>query len=91
MARLMRVALLREFGRGQQDDVRRAEHRQRRGRAGEHGELEAEMLGDARRQRIEHRGRVDAFVAVQYRAKRLAAGPPLHRKSSLCRCRSRRK
>ena len=71
-----------EFGRGQDDQVRRAQHHQRCGRAGEQADLEAEMLGDARRQQVEHGRRVDACVAVQKRAKLFVAGQPLHSRLS---------
>ena len=36
------------------------------------------MLGNSRRQRVEHRSRADAFAAIQYRAKSIPLRRPLH-------------
>ena len=67
------IGLVGELGEGQHDQVGRAEHRERADRAGEHADLEAEILGDARGDRIEHRARMDAAIAREDRAEALRA------------------
>ena len=72
------VGLLREFGQREHDDVGRAEHRERRDRAGEHAGLEAEILGDARRDRVEHRARINATRSRDDGAQPLPSVSPIH-------------
>ena len=49
------IGLRGEFGQRQQDQVGIAQHGEGTDRTGEHADLEAEFLGDARRDRVEHR------------------------------------
>ncbi len=72
------MRLLGEFGEGDQGQVRRAQHHQGGDRAGEHAEFETEVCGDAGRNRIEYRGRMNASLALQYRAQALASFIPSH-------------
>jgi len=73
------MGLIGEFGEREHDDVGRAEHGERCDRAGEHADLEAQVLGDARGDRIEYRSRVHAFVTGQHGAQAAAAlGPTRH-------------
>ena len=55
-----------------------AEHRHRGDRAGEHADLEAKVLGDAGRDGIKHRARMDATLAGEKGAELLALWCPVH-------------
>ena len=72
------VGLARELAQGEHDQVGRAEHGERGRRASEHADLEAEILGDAGRDRIEHRAGMDAALACEDGAEALAAVGPMH-------------
>ena len=72
------IGLRGEFGEREQDDVGRTEHRERGDRPGQHAGLEAEILRDARGDRIIDRCRMDAAPAVERGAKALASIGPVH-------------
>ena len=59
--------LLRQFGQRQHDQVGRAKHHERGDRPRQHAGFEPQLLGDARGDRVEHRGRMDAAVTGQDR------------------------
>ena len=65
-------ALVGELGQRQHDQVGRAQHRQRGRRAADHADLEADILGQPDRERVEDRGRHQAPPLGQMRAKPLA-------------------
>src|SRR6516165_8642477 len=73
------VSLAGEFGQCQDNEIGGAEHRHRPDRARKHPDFEAEILGDARRDRVVHRSRMDAAVAGKDRAKALTPFGPVHR------------
>ena len=77
------VGLSGEFGQGQDDEIGGAEHRHRPDRAGKHPDLEAEILGDARRDRVVDGSRMHTAVAGKDRAKALAPFGPVHGVSPL--------
>ena len=70
------VGLVCKFAEGEHDEVGCAEHGQGRHRAGKHPCLEAQVRGNPRRNRIMHRGWMDAGGALQKCAKPLAALSP---------------
>ncbi len=74
----MRKRLLRELGQGQEDDVGRAEHGEGGDGAGEHPDFEAEILGDAGRDRIEDGAGMDTGIARQDGPEAFAAIGPVH-------------
>jgi hypothetical protein len=78
------VRLLREFTQGQNDQVGSPEHRQRGDGAREHAELEAEILGDARGDRVVNRSGMNAAIAVQDFAEARAAVGPMHDEFPQC-------
>jgi hypothetical protein len=67
-----------ELGEREHDQIGRAQHGHRGHGAGEHAELEAQVLGDARGNGIEHRTRMDATRARQNPAKSLTSCRPAH-------------
>ena len=80
------VGLGGELAQGQHDQVGGAQHGERGGRAREHAELEAEVLGDPGGDRVVHRAGMDAAAAVEDGAEALAAVGPMHVDSPLfCR------
>ena len=72
------IGLAREFTEGEDDQVGRAQHRERGRRAREHADFEAQILGDAGGDGIEHRAGMHAAVAAEDRAEALAAVGPVH-------------
>ena len=72
------IGLARELAQGEHDQVGRTQHGERGRRAREHADLEAEILGDAGRDRIEHRAGMDAALACEDSAEALAAVGPVH-------------
>ena len=82
------IGLAREFTEGEDDQVGRAQHRQRGRRTREHADLEAEILGDAGGDRIEHRAGVHAAVSAEDRAETPAAVGPVHDCLPQLRCRN---
>ncbi len=72
------IGLAREFTEGEDDQVGRAQHRERGRRAREHADFEAQILGDAGGDGIEHRAGMHAAVAGEDRAEALAAVGPVH-------------
>ncbi|MCY1533941.1 hypothetical protein D9M68_692950 [compost metagenome] len=79
--------LLDEFAEGDQGEVRRRQDLQGGDRAAEDADFEAEVGGDARGHRIEHRGGVVAGMGIQQRAKgrtQFMVGSSLHGEGSSC-------
>src|SRR5262249_26540615 len=67
-----------KFAERQNNDIGRTQHRQRGDRSGKHADLASEVLGDARRDRIEHRAGVDAALSRQDGAESFASLGPVH-------------
>ncbi len=76
------TGLLGELGQREDDEIGRAEHRERRDRARKHPGLEAQILGDARGDGVEDRGRPHAARPRQDGAEAPAPLSPIHRFSS---------
>jgi hypothetical protein len=72
------IGLRGKFGEGEEDDVGRAEHRERGHRPGQHPGFETEILRDARGDRIMDRRRMDAAPAIERGAKAFASIGPVH-------------
>ena len=77
------IGLAGKLGQRQQDQIRSAQHGEGCDRAGEHAGLEAQVLGDAGRQRVEHRGRMDAVRLPELGPEALASFAPMHGDSPL--------
>src|SRR5215469_2524821 len=76
------IGLASELGQCHDDKIGRAQHRHRADRAGEDADLEAEILGDPRRDRVIDGAGVHAAIAGHQRAEALAPFGPIHGISS---------
>ena len=72
------IRLCGELGQRQHDQVGRAQHGERRDRAGEHADLEPQLLGDSCRYRIEDRSRMNAVRACDHGTETLPPIGPMH-------------
>ena len=72
------VGLRGELGQRQHDQVGHAEHGERGDGAGEHADLEPQLLGDARGDRIEDGTGMDALRGLQDGPEAFASIGPVH-------------
>src|SRR5471032_3036040 len=72
------IGLVRELAQGEHDQVGGAQHHHRGNGAREHAEFEADVLGDARGDRVVDRAGMDATAAVQDGAEARATVGPVH-------------